>query len=399
MASKQSPPHLQVENLESRELPASHLTASLPANVLRINGTDNDDQIIVRQFGASIAIDRVMIETAHGHQASVSLDQIDKIEVRGLNGNDLIVFEQENGRPADLDIPVVVWAGLGDDEIRGTQGNDQIFGQVGDDVIHGFGGDDEIHGDEGDDVIWGGIGDDTIHGGAGDNRLFGGDGADLFFSQTQGERVDGGQGRDQAMLNYSPSFRGRTNVYNVEKITADGTTTNVEQPPLAVHTTPRTTVAEVQKSEPTREYARQAQKILILLNQYRNSRGLDSLTLNDQLIEAAQYQADEIARTNHYSHVNLDGRGLVDRVDAAGYQYWWIAENAHKYDPDIRRSYGVDRVYSKAELPEYFMEGWKASSSHNRSMLSSRAAEVGIALARSSTGDIYAVQVFGDPRP
>ena len=115
-------------------------------------------------------------------------------------------------------------------------------------------------------------------------------------------------------------------------------------------------------------------------------------------MEAAQYQAEYMARTEHYSHINLDGRTLSDRVEASGYSYWWVAENAHKYDPVNRRTFGLNRAYSEEELAVYFMDGWKSSDSHNGSMLSARAEEVGIAIARSESGNTYAVQVFGDPR-
>jgi Ca2+-binding RTX toxin-like protein len=68
-----------------------------------------------------------------------------------------------------------------------TVGDDLIKGSAGEDIIFGQGGDDTIDGDDGDDMLFGGRGRDTIHGGDGDDKLFGG---------PQHDKLVGGPGKD-----------------------------------------------------------------------------------------------------------------------------------------------------------------------------------------------------------
>ena len=72
--------------------------------------------------------------------------------------------------------------------IRGTDGDDELRGTRGDDVICGLDGDDRMAGGSGDDVLQGESGDDILSGGPGDDRLLGEGGRD---------RIDGGPGRDR----------------------------------------------------------------------------------------------------------------------------------------------------------------------------------------------------------
>jgi Ca2+-binding RTX toxin-like protein len=65
----------------------------------------------------------------------------------------------------------VVFAGGGNDSIRGSEDRDYLFGEDGNDTIRGLGG---------NDVIFAGDGDDRLLGLAGDDFLDGGAGADTF---------------------------------------------------------------------------------------------------------------------------------------------------------------------------------------------------------------------------
>ena len=73
----------------------------------------------------------------------------------------------------------------GDDELFGGAGDNTIFGLRGWDRIWGFEGDDLLDGGRGRDVIRGGFGRDAIWGGAGKDLLRGGDGGDDFWFNTR----------------------------------------------------------------------------------------------------------------------------------------------------------------------------------------------------------------------
>src|SRR5207302_23913 len=74
-------------------------------------------------------------------------------------------------------------------------------------------------------------------------------------------------------------------------------------------------------------------RLLSLTDAYRASNGLSQLTLDSRLTAAAQYQANYMARTGDYSHVDLDGRTLPHRVHAPSYSCSWVGENIHPYHP------------------------------------------------------------------
>lgn len=86
--------------------------------------------------------------------------------------------------------------GLGDDVFNGNQGNDSIFGGNGNDTLSGGKNHDLVQGGSGDDVIMGGQGRDTLSGNNGDDTLFGGQSRDLLFGGKGDDVINAGSGRD-----------------------------------------------------------------------------------------------------------------------------------------------------------------------------------------------------------
>ena len=93
----------------------------------------------------------------------------------------------------------------GNDDITGTDGDDEIYGDFegvaeavgdGNDYIRGLGGDDEIYGGSQGDYIFGGDGDDTIDAGNGYDYVEGGDGDDTIIGGNGEDVIDGGDGDD-----------------------------------------------------------------------------------------------------------------------------------------------------------------------------------------------------------
>ncbi|CAA9505366.1 MAG: Alkaline phosphatase, partial [uncultured Solirubrobacterales bacterium] len=81
--------------------------------------------------------------------------------------------------------------------INGTAGDDELRGTSGDDVINCGAGNDRVFAGSGNDVVNCGPGNDEIHGGSGNDRLAGGEGNDRIFGDSGNDRVDGGPGRDE----------------------------------------------------------------------------------------------------------------------------------------------------------------------------------------------------------
>jgi uncharacterized protein YkwD len=408
-----------MEHLEERELMASHLTANLSGGVLRIEGTSHDDRIVVRQINNRILVETTAIQVqGKGNATGVRADAVSSIQVRALAGNDTVLLGTDaTSGPNALRKSTTVWAGSGSDLVRGSQGvdrvhgeggNDKLYGRGGKDILDGGNGNDRVDGGAGGDQLKGGSGNDYLYGGSGKDRLEGGTGNDRLYGGHDNDRLDGGSGRNQlsgeagndaiysrSRLDTVNGGSGRDMAYFLAASAPQSSTGDLAWAITSIedyngsHT--KTSTAAPSHSP----FQAQIDRLLSLTNSYRRSKGLPALTVDPRLQAAAQYQASYMARTGHYAHDNLDGRDLGDRVHAAGYDFSVAAENIHLYDPDLRRTYGINRVYSESELAQYFFDGWKVSPSHQHNLLSREVRQIGIAFAEDSQGRIYAVQDFG----
>ncbi|MHC4880029.1 MAG: SdrD B-like domain-containing protein, partial [Planctomycetota bacterium] len=111
-------------------------------------------------------------------------------------------------------IAVRVLGGMGDDELIGSEGDDQLIGGGGNDVISGADGDDRILGNSGSDELSGGAGDDQLRGHNGDDQLAGGDGDD---------RIKGNGGVDTL----DEAFSGRLALINPRVLEGDSGTDRI----------------------------------------------------------------------------------------------------------------------------------------------------------------------------
>lgn len=96
--------------------------------------------------------------------------------------------------PPELLVDPCLGSDLG--AIKGTPGDDQIWGNGLDNLIFGYGGNDVIKGLGGDDKICGGDGNDAINGGGGIDIIGGGAGNDILVGTTGDDGLFGGKGVD-----------------------------------------------------------------------------------------------------------------------------------------------------------------------------------------------------------
>ena len=108
----------------------------------------------------------------------------------------------------------ILYAGAGNDKIRGGANKDVLRGQLGHDHIRGDNGDDVLLGEAGNDLIYGGNSSNTITdpdfeagayqirsydyliGGSGHDTLYGESGVDILSGGTGHDLLDGGEGLD-----------------------------------------------------------------------------------------------------------------------------------------------------------------------------------------------------------
>lgn len=133
-----------------------------------------------------------------------------------------------------------------------------------------------------------------------------------------------------------------------------------------------------------------AMTIIDQTNAFREEQGLSPVERNENLMEAAKYFAQFMARTDKYGHT-ADGKRPSERAKEHGYEYCIVTENiAYQYS---------SAGFETAELATKFVEGWKNSPGHRKNMLDKDVTQTGVAVARSDkTGNYYAVQMFGRPK-
>ena len=127
-----------------------------------------------------------------------------------------------------------------------------------------------------------------------------------------------------------------------------------------------------------------AADIIRYTNDARAQKGLPALRTNGKLMEAARIHAQQMASAQRSDHTITGAHypTMQSRLDAVGYGYMQAAENV---------------AWNQASA-QAVVASWMASSGHRTNILNSGLTEIGAAMARSSRGEPYWIQVFGRPR-
>lgn len=123
-------------------------------------------------------------------------------------------------------------------------------------------------------------------------------------------------------------------------------------------------------------------ELATLINNARAENGLPALTINAQLMSAAQAHSIDQACRNVLSHTGSDGSSVQERFAAAGYV----------------PSYSSEIIYGSG-YPQTAFDWWMNDQIHRNEILNSRATEMGIGYAYnagSSYGSYFTVD-FGSP--
>lgn len=190
--------NLRLERLEDRKMMAANLMADLySSGVLRIEGTERNDTIVVRQINNSLSVDNIRIRNNGSMLSRVSANAVSRIDVYGLGGNDTILLNSDSvSGQQSIYKPSRIFGGNGADSIVGGRGADSIWGGSGHDRIWGHYGNDTLYGDSGDDQLIGGFGNDVLYGGDGNDKLWGSDGNDTLYGGNNNDDLMGGNHND-----------------------------------------------------------------------------------------------------------------------------------------------------------------------------------------------------------
>jgi len=108
------------------------------------------------------------------------------------------------------------------------------------------------------------------------------------------------------------------------------------------------------------------------------------LVADERLERSARSYARELAKTGHFSHVGVDGRGVPERLEEAGYRDWSaVGEN----------------LAAGQESAVEVVAAWVESDDHCANLMNPRFRHIGVGLYESGVGyDRHWVQHFGRER-
>src|SRR5579884_1485589 len=107
--------------------------------------------------------------------------------------------------------------------------------------------------------------------------------------------------------------------------------------------------------------------LLLETNNDRAYYGISPLRLNNQLDQAAQAKASDMATNNYWSHVSPSGKSPWNFIVSAGYEYQAAGENL---------AYGFNNASD-------VMKAWLNSPDHRQNILNGNFEDVGFGVAQS----------------
>jgi len=177
-------------------------------------------------FGATTLVNVEVIEVTAGNSYRFTLNDANDTNALFIDGSKLGAGETlfVNGVLETTNV-LAMTGGAGKDTLTGGQQTDVLSGGLGNDVLTGNGGGDQLDGGAGNDSLSGGAGGDKLTAGTGIDTLLGGEGSDEFdlgANLTSADRIDGGTGIDNVVLEGDYSIGlvlGATTITNAERIT------------------------------------------------------------------------------------------------------------------------------------------------------------------------------------
>jgi uncharacterized protein YkwD len=141
-------------------------------------------------------------------------------------------------------------------------------------------------------------------------------------------------------------------------------------------------IIQLGKTVQAEENPAATEEIIQLTNTYRQSLGLNDLSVNPRLTQAAIDRAKDILAKQYFGHVSPDGRKFSDWVKDVDYKYFYVGENLAI---DFNNSQDV-------------FEAWLKSAGHRQNLERREYQEIGVASLQGEFKDrptSVVVQLFG----
>lgn len=183
-------------------------------------------------------------------------------------------------------------------------------------------------------------------------------------------------GSMQELLDEFNGYRG----VSKERFSTKNCLSTMESPPSSRNYKHGTTIPPSNSTKPSAasnniSLSTYVDELVKLTNQVRNEAGKSALEVDDDLMEAAQVRAEELAEK--ISHTRPNGKRGVDMIKGAGYGYA-----------------GENLTVGNA-TPDSAMNSWMKSSGHNENMMTTEYTAIGVGCYQDENGRMYWVQLFG----
>lgn len=131
------------------------------------------------------------------------------------------------------------------------------------------------------------------------------------------------------------------------------------------------------------------------LNEFRVINGRSNLHRTTVLHKAAKAHSTDMAERGYFSHSSPDGDTFNDRVRAQGGQCTIGGENIYQtwWKRSLSSSTGPDYIATEEQLATALFEGWRASPGHRDVMLIHGVTGMGLGVAVTESGKVYATLV------
>ena len=132
---------------------------------------------------------------------------------------------------------------------------------------------------------------------------------------------------------------------------------------------------------PTVTTASQEDEVIRLVNVERSKQGLQLLTKNWELCRVARYKSADMANKGYFSHTSPTYGSPFKMMESFGIRFSSAGENI---------AYGQ-------RTPQEVMNGWMNSPGHRSNILSPSYTQIGVGMAKNSSGVLYWTQMFIKP--
>jgi uncharacterized YkwD family protein/spore coat assembly protein SafA len=120
------------------------------------------------------------------------------------------------------------------------------------------------------------------------------------------------------------------------------------------------------------------QQVIDLVNKQRAANGLSMLTANWELCRVARYKSQDMINKNYFAHQSPTYGSPFDMMESFG----------------IRFSAGGENIAYGQRTPQEVMNSWMNSPGHRSNILSPTYNQIGVGVAKTSSGTYYWTQMF-----